>query len=113
MMRFMAQTLDVNTHLLAVVGELEPDGGDRLMARVDALDTGVGDHVVIDLTDMSFLASAALASIVGASMLLRERGSALTLVVPTGSRAHYVFEVTGLLRRLSVVGTRAEAIAGW
>jgi anti-anti-sigma regulatory factor len=91
-MRYVAQTLDDCTYLLAVIGEAERDGADRLLAHVAALEADAADRVILDLTDMSFLDSSALASIVGPWLNLRGREVPATLVVPWGanprSRSH-------------------------
>ena len=92
-MRYLAQTLDDRTYVLAVIGEAERDGGDRLLAHVVALEADPPDRVILDLTDMSFLDSSALASVVGAWLNLRAREVPTTLVAPAASQAHRMLAV--------------------
>jgi anti-anti-sigma factor len=110
-MRYLAQTLDDCTYLLAVIGEAERDGADRLLAHVAALEADAADRVILDLTDMSFLDSSALASIAGAWLNLRGREVPATLVVPAASQTHRMLAVAGMLDRLTVVETRSDALA--
>ena len=111
-MRLIEQVIDEQTHLIAVVGELERGGGNRLVGRIDALDVAGDDHVVLDLTDMSFIDSTGLSNVISAWLTVTRGYGRFTLVVPDDGRSRRIFEITGLFQYLTLVGTRDQALAG-
>ena len=95
--------------VVTVSGELDiatsPVLRDRLTAAIEA-----GRHrLVIDLSDLEFVDSIALATIVHAKKELPEHGKLALTVDPT-SYVMLVFQSGGLTRVLDLVETRAEAI---
>ena len=102
-------TFDPSGLVVTVSGELDvataPALRDRLTAAIDA---GT-QRLVIDLSDISFLDSVALAAIVHAKQRLPENGR-LALAVDPSSYVMLVFESGGLPKVLDLVDTRAEAI---
>ena len=65
--------------------------------------------VLLDLTQVTFLDSTVLASIVGLLRRVREAGGELGVVLPRGS-ALRIFEITGLDSVLTTYPTRAAAL---
>jgi anti-anti-sigma factor len=111
-MRLIEQAIDQQTHLISVVGELEGRGGNRLVGRIDAMDVACDDHVVLDLTDMSFMDSTGLSNVLSAWLAVTRGYGRFTLVVPEDGRSRRIFEITGLLKYLTLAGTREQALAG-
>jgi anti-sigma B factor antagonist len=96
--------------VLEVLGELDVETTPALRAELShALDRGVR-RVVIDLSRLDFLDSIAVAALLQIRHRLAEHGR-LAVVVEPDSYARMVFEIAGLPRSLSVVATRAEALA--
>lgn len=103
------ETFDASGLVLTVCGELDiataPVLRDRLTTAIEA----GKDRLVIDLSEISFLDSVALATIVHAKQMLRE-GGRLALVIDPQSYVMLVFESGGLPRVLDLVETRSEAV---
>jgi anti-sigma B factor antagonist len=93
-------------------GELDayvaPELGAAL--RDQAEDTNV-DALVLDLSRVTFLDSAALGAIVGARRSMRERGGELRVVPPLSAAAR-IFELTSLDRVLELYPSTERALAG-
>ena len=95
--------------VVSVSGELDiataPVLRDHLTAAIEA-----GKHrIVIDLADIDFVDSIALATIVHAKKELPPHGR-LALAVDPSSYVMLIFESGGLTKVLDLVATRAEAI---
>ena len=103
------ETFEPSGLILAVSGELDiataPALRDHLEAAIDA-----GKHkLVIDLSDVSFLDSVALATILHAKQRLPEDGK-LALAIDPSSYVMLVMESGGLPKVLDLVETRAQAL---
>ncbi|MEJ3654516.1 STAS domain-containing protein [Actinomycetes bacterium KLBMP 9759] len=99
--------------VLHVVGELDTLTSPVLQQRLNEQFAEVS-HLVLDLTDVSFLGSAGLAVLVGGKDEAESRGGTLWLV--PGSRiARRALEATGLLQLFAVadgVPQALEALTG-
>lgn len=108
--------------LAPVVARYERDGAQvvRLAGEIDlyaepalteALEqaAGCGELVVVDLTDVAFFDSTALAAVLAARRRVREAGGDLTLVVG-GREATRVFTISGLDRVFTMTATLEEAL---
>jgi acetylornithine deacetylase len=94
---------------VAVSGELDIATAPALRDRLnDAIDAGTR-RFVIDLSDVSFIDSVALATIVHAKQRLPEDGK-LAIAADPESYVMLIFESSGLANVLDLVGSRAEAI---
>jgi len=92
-------------------GELDAFVAPSLRALFDrTVCTGDYRVIVADLSNVSFLDSAALGALVGALRQAREQGSELRLVFPRG-HARRILELTSLDRVLPDYGTREAALA--
>ena len=90
-------------------GELDIATVSTLRERLDAaIDAGTR-HLVIDLSDVRFLDSVALAVIVNAKRRLGGEGK-LVVVVDRSSYVMLVFECSGLPGIIDVADTREEAV---
>jgi len=81
--------------VIGVAGEVDVSSSAALRDRLaDVLDTGDGTAVV-DLTDVTFLDSTGLGTLVGAFKRAEERGGSLPIVCPH-ERILKLFRITGL-----------------
>lgn len=97
-------------HVVTPHGELDAFTAPRLGEQLDDLiQHDRATRVVVDLTDVTFLDSTALGTLVGAVRQAREQGGTLRIVTPTSPAAR-IFELTGLDRALELHATLAEAL---
>ena len=109
--RLHEERLAPGGRLLAVRGELDIATVPELRERLDAaVDAGV-KRLVLDLSDISFMDSIAMAAILHTRTRLGESGR-IAVVVPESSYTRLVFEIAGLPRCLELYESRAEAVAG-
>jgi anti-sigma B factor antagonist len=79
---------------------------------VSALDGAVdARRVVIDLTDTTFVDSAAINSLIRGRRRLGERGVEFRLVSPPNGIVRKALEITNVTSELAVVDSRAEALS--
>jgi anti-sigma B factor antagonist len=102
-------SLDDSGLVLAVSGELDIAAAPHLRDRLAAAIADGKHRVVIDLSEISFIDSVALATMVHAKQRLPE-GGRMVLVVERSSYVMLVFESTGLATVLDLVETLAQAI---
>jgi anti-sigma B factor antagonist len=104
------ERLGASGTLLAVSGELDiataPELRDRMTGAIDAGATGV----VVDLRDVTFMDSVAMAAILHARTQLGKDGR-LAVVLGAESYTQLVFEIAGLPRCLALFDARDDAIA--
>ena len=109
------RTVDRDTHVVAVSGEVDlftaPEFKQRVMAPIAA---GV-DRVVVDLTETTFVDSSSLGVLIGAHRRLKSRGGRLVVACDREAIVK-TFRITGLDSVFSLVdsveaalGERAEA----
>ena len=93
---------DDDEHVIALVGELDLDGAERVaqeLQRAEATDVG---RIVLDLSRLEFIDSSGIRLIIAADARSRMDGNRLALV--RGPRpVHRVFELTGVAERLPFV----------
>jgi anti-sigma B factor antagonist len=93
------------------VGEVDMTTAPHLAREIEQACAEAGHHtcLVIDLTGVSFLASAGLALLVRAQQRCREHGRSLRVVAPHRS-VHRPITLTGLDEVLDVVPSIAHAV---
>jgi anti-sigma B factor antagonist len=107
--RLTEQRLPPAGRLLAVCGELDIATVPELRERLDAaVDAGV-KRLVLDLSDIAFMDSVAMAAILHARTQLGKDGR-LAVVLGRESYTQLVFEIAGLPRCLALFETRAAAV---
>jgi len=97
--------------VLAVAGEVDLLSAPVLSDEIGTALTGAPELLVIDLTEVSFLAS------IGITVLLEARRSAgagtrVRVVAPEHGVVNRTLRLTGLHEALAVADTRAEALSG-
>src|SRR5213078_5144285 len=101
--------LDSDRHVVAVRGEIDLFTAPELKQKLTDAIEGGKSRIVVDLTDTTFLDSAALGVLIGAVKRLRSRDGRLTIVNVDDNIAK-TFEITGLDQIFPISGTRDEAI---
>jgi anti-sigma B factor antagonist len=96
--------------LVSVSGELDSYTAGPLQARIEEAGTVGADTVLVDLSEISFIDSAALAVLVRETKRLEGRGHSLVLVT-NDPRTRRIVEVTGLSRVLRTYATLQDALA--
>lgn len=102
---------DDDRTVLAVAGEIDMDTGPAFRdGLLHAIGAGRGG-LIVDLSQATFLDSAALTSLVNAFDGLRKRGGGKLAIVATDPRMRALFDVARLDRDFQIYNTRADALA--
>jgi len=105
------RVVDSDTHVVAVTGEIDlftaPEFKQRVAAPIDAGRT----HVVVDLTETTFIDSSSLCVLIGAHRRLRRLEGALVIVCSNDAIVK-TFRITGLDSVFTIVSTLDEAFNG-
>ena len=96
--------------LVSVSGELDLYTAERVRAGIDEAGAVGADTVIVDLSGISFIDSAALGVLVQETRRLEGRGHSLVLVT-NDPRTLRVVEVTGLNRVLRTYATLHDALS--
>ena len=103
------EELDEQTHVIEVGGEIDlytaPGFKERL---VELIESGK-KHIVVDLSQATFIDSTTLGVLVGAVKRLRPMGGELVLVCPDQNITK-PFTITGLDRVFAIHSSREEAL---
>jgi anti-sigma B factor antagonist len=97
--------------VIALTGEIDlytaPEFKQQLL---DVIGQGAR-HVIVDLTDTTFIDSTTLGVLVGGVKRLRPEGGQLSIVC-SDRNITKIFEITGLNRVFPIYETRAEVLSG-
>jgi anti-sigma B factor antagonist len=94
-----------------VEGEIDASNTDEIGARLRTMVTNRHTALVVDLSDTSYLDSAAINLLFALGSAMTERQQALHLVVPSDSPIARALAITGLDSAVAVHETRREAVA--
>jgi anti-sigma B factor antagonist len=99
--------------LIVVSGELDYGASPRLRARIAAYIDGDTRHLVLDLSEVTFIDSTAIGVLAGAAARLRATGSGSLRVVCADDNARVlrIFDIAGVAGVLDLHGTRGDAFA--
>ncbi len=97
--------------IVAVTGEVTFSNVGDLNRRLDAALDGDAQHLVVDLTDVTFIDSSGLSALLTASAEARRRGGAVALVLAQGEPPS-IFRFRGVDRLLALYPSREAALAG-
>ena len=104
------RALAADTHVIAVGGELDMSAAPDLRSTIhDALDDGAVT-LVVDLSEVTFIDSTGIGTLMAAQHRLKEIGGSLELVC-TEPNVLRVFEIVGLNRQLSIHPTTESALS--
>ena len=105
------RSVDADTHVVAVSGEIDLFTAPEFKQRVSApIDEG-RKHVIVDLTDTTFIDSSSLGVLIGAHRRLRRLEGRLVIVCSNDAIVK-TFRITGLDGVFTIVGTLDEALNG-
>ena len=96
-------------HLVVAKGELDLSATPRLSTVLAMASASPGGRLVLDLSDVTFIDSTALGTILKAAAQLEETRTSLAVVVPEGP-VRRLLEMTNLTQRFRLFATRAEAL---
>jgi anti-anti-sigma factor len=96
--------------IVEVVGEIDMATAPRLAEAVDAT-TDTTKRVVVNLSQVTFLDSSTLNTLVRCRRELSSRNVALRVVAPDDRVVQRVFEIAHLSDELNLVGSLDEALA--
>lgn len=97
------------SELLVLEGEIDMASSSHLIAALNEAVTDAVRSLVVDLSAVDFMDSTGLALLLGAYRRLRRRGLGFAVVSP-GGPVRRVFEVTDMLKTLTVKPTRELAL---
>lgn len=99
------------TTVVALRGEVDiysaPQFKETILQSIDAGAT----HIVVDLTEVSFIDSTALGVLVSGAKRVRPQNGSLDIVCQDENISR-IFEITGLDRIFGIYPTREKALAG-
>ena len=105
------RSVDADTHIVSVAGEIDlftaPEFKQRVSAPIDEGRT----HVVVDLTETTFIDSSSLGVLIGAHRRLRRLEGQLVIVCSNDAIVK-TFRITGLDGVFTIVTTLDEALNG-
>jgi len=103
------EEIDAQTHVIKLGGEIDlytaPEFKERMVELIEA----GKNHIVVDLSDATFIDSTTLGVLVGGVKRLRPSGGGLALQC-TDQNITKIFEITGLDRVFPINATREEAL---
>ena len=97
--------------IVALTGEVTFSNVTDLNRRLETALDGDVQHLVVDLTEVSFIDSSGLSALLTASAEARRRGGAVALVLAQGEPPS-IFRFRGVDRLLSLYPSREAALAG-
>jgi anti-sigma B factor antagonist len=106
----LAHDADDGVHLVAVSGELDLASVPRLHASLDAPAARQSPAVVLDVANVTFIDSTALAALLRANDELMSGGVRMVVVCPPGP-VRRLLDMTSLTDRLTLATDRADALA--
>jgi len=98
------------TVVAVVTGEIDMSNATTVRQEIAESVTPDDDAVVIDLSELSFIDSAGLHSLIELGTVLTERRQQLLLCLPPGSTIRRAIEIIGLPHAVSVYSDRSEAM---
>lgn len=96
-------------HLVVAKGELDISATPRLSTVLAMASASRGGRLVLDLSEVTFIDSTALGTILKAAAQLEESRTSLAVVAPEGP-VRRLLEMTNLTQRFRLFGTRADAL---
>ncbi|SEG99748.1 anti-anti-sigma factor [Nonomuraea solani] len=96
--------------LITVTGQVDASTSGTLEAYLDQVRRTLHDHLVVDVSRLSFLDSSGLAVLLAAATLARAHGAGLHLAGPQ-PRVARILEITGAWQAVNVYDHIEQAIA--
>ena len=99
-----------NIHILSVSGRLDPQSGKDFKDTITTLTEGEGKDLLVDLEELSYMASAGFRELFMAGRKIGRSGGRLVVSSLRGE-VKRVFELAGFDTAYKIFGTKAEALA--
>lgn len=102
---------DVGSDLrkIVIVGRLDMAGTDSVAEQLVQLASAPKKGVVVDLTNLRFLASVGISALITSAKAVQQRGGRMALVVKPGSSVAMSLDATGVDELIPVFKSLAEA----
>ena len=97
--------------ILVVGGEVDFEVSPQLKARLMRAIKGGSRHLILDLSDVTFIDSTAIGVLAGTVEKLDEVGGGSLSVVSHHEKVVQIFEITGLDNLVTIHASRDEALA--
>jgi anti-sigma B factor antagonist len=101
---------DDETVVAMLTGEVDMSNATSVRQQIAESVTPDDDAVIVDLSELSFIDSAGLHSLIEFGTVLDERRQKLLLCLPPGSTIRRAIEIIGLPQAVSVYSDRSEAM---
>ena len=101
---------DEATRSLTPRGELDAASAADVRRRIDDALAAGKRRVIVDLAEVTFMETAALAALLDANVRLARFGASLFVVIPEDSRVRLLFSITRLDKVLKVMQSREAAL---
>ncbi len=98
------------TVVAVLTGEVDMSNAASVRLQIAGSVTPDDDALLVDLSDLAFIDSAGLHTLIELGTVLDERRQRFLLCVPRGSTIERAIEIIGLPRALSVHSDRSEAM---
>jgi anti-sigma B factor antagonist len=98
------------TVVAVLTGEVDMSNAASVRLEIAGSVTPDDDALVVDLSDLSFIDSAGLHTLIELGTVLDERRQQLLLCLPQGSTIRRAIEIIGLPRAISIHSDRGEAM---
>ena len=99
-----------NMVVAVLTGEVDMSNAASVRWQIAESVTPDDDALVVDLSDLSFIDSAGLHTLIELGTVLDERRQKLLLCLPPGSTIRRAIEIIGLPRAISIHSDRGEAM---
>lgn len=92
-----------------ISGRLDIPGTDEIATKFAALTSTTNRKVILDLTQVTFLASIGIRAIISNAKALSAKGGKMVLCVQAGSSIEKTLETTGIDALIAMFGDAAQA----
>jgi anti-sigma B factor antagonist len=107
---FISHTdVDGNLRKIVILGRFDITGTDSVADELEKLVTAPTKGVVVDLSQLKFLASIGIRALFKSAEVVEQRGGRMVLFVGTNSQVVMSLEATGVNDLIPVFKSRAEA----
>jgi anti-sigma B factor antagonist len=104
-------TMASEVAILTMGGEIDYAASPQLKEQLAGRIRSGVRHLVLDLSDATFIDSTAIGVLVGAAVKLTDTDRGLLLIVATNRNVLQIFELTGLDRMVGLHSSREEALS--
>ena len=101
---------DAATRFLLASGELDGAAASDVGQRIEQALAAGKRRVIVDLSQITYMETSALAALLDANARVKRFGAALVVVVPSESRVRLLFSITRLDKVLKVLDNREAAL---